>query len=59
MSKFLWAQKSNFGPSPRAGHAMAFDSKRGRMVLFGGNSDAGGLIRSATPGNGMKHTGRN
>ncbi len=38
MNKFLWTQQSNFGPSPRSGGAMAFDSDRGRLVLFGGNS---------------------
>ena len=38
MTKFLWTQQSNFGPSPRSGGAMAFDSDRGRLVLFGGNS---------------------
>ena len=38
MSKFLWTQRSDFGPAPRAEHAMAFDSQRERTVLFGGNS---------------------
>jgi hypothetical protein len=38
MTKFLWTQQSNFGPSPRSGGAMAFDSDRGRLVLFGGNT---------------------
>ena len=36
MAKFLWTQRSDFGPAPRAEHAMAFDSQRGRTVLFGG-----------------------
>ena len=31
-----WAQRSVVGPSARYGHAMAFDSIRGRTVLFGG-----------------------
>jgi hypothetical protein len=39
MSKFLWTQRSNFGPSPRVFHALAYDSNRGRVVLFGGNPD--------------------
>ncbi len=38
MTKFLWTQQSNFGPSPRSGSAMAFDSDRKRTVLFGGRS---------------------
>src|SRR5215472_2396562 len=37
MPRFLWTQRSNFGPSPRASHAVAYDSRRGRVVLFGGN----------------------
>ena len=36
-----WAQIQNGGPSPRAEASMAFDSKRGRMVLFGGHNRAG------------------
>jgi len=38
MSKFLWTQRSDFGPGQRTSHAMTFDSQRGRTVLFGGNS---------------------
>jgi len=30
-------------PSPRAGHAMAYDHRRGRLVVFGGRSAAGVL----------------
>jgi hypothetical protein len=33
-----WTQRQDIGPGPRWGHAMAFDSKRGRIVLFGGSS---------------------
>ena len=33
-----WTQRQDFGPSPRWGHAMAFDSERGHPVLFGGVS---------------------
>jgi hypothetical protein len=36
VAKFLWTQRSNFGPSARTNHAMTFDSQRGRTVLFGG-----------------------
>ncbi len=36
-----WAQVSVTGPSPRAEAAMAFDSRRGRVVLFGGHDRAG------------------
>src|SRR5262245_11281982 len=32
----IWRRVSTTGPSPRAGHAMAYDSARGRVVLFGG-----------------------
>jgi hypothetical protein len=44
MSRFLWTLKEDFGPSPRAAHAMAFDSNRGRVVLFGGNPYAGSIL---------------
>lgn len=36
MAKLLWTQRANFGPSPRSGCGMAYDSIRGRTVLFGG-----------------------
>jgi hypothetical protein len=38
MPRFLWTQKQNIGPKPRFGHAMAYDSDRKRVVLFGGDS---------------------
>ena len=38
MAKLLWTQKQDIGPSPRFGHAMAFDAARGRVVLFGGGA---------------------
>lgn len=31
-----WTHRQDFGPSPRWGHAMAYDSARQRLVLFGG-----------------------
>ena len=36
-----WTQVNVKGPSPRAEAAMAFDSRRGRIVLFGGHNRAG------------------
>ena len=33
-----WTQRQDIGPGPRWGHAMAFDSVRGRTVLYGGAS---------------------
>jgi hypothetical protein len=36
MPKFLWTQRSNFGPSARSFHGAAYDSNRRRVVLFGG-----------------------
>ena len=39
MPKVLWTQRANFGPSRRVNSRAAFDSKRGRVVLFGGQSD--------------------
>jgi hypothetical protein len=39
---FGWQQKfPAHSPSPRAGHTMTFDSRRGVTVLFGGHGDAG------------------
>ena len=38
MPRFLWTQKQDIGPKPRVGHAMAYDSSRERLVLFGGDS---------------------
>jgi hypothetical protein len=32
----IWTQVSDMGPSPRQFHAMAYDTKRQRLVLFGG-----------------------
>lgn len=34
----FWVQVAQFGPPPMAAHAMAYDAKRGRVVLFGGRS---------------------
>ena len=48
MAKFLWTQRSNFGPGPRTDHAMTFDSQRGRTVLFGGLGSSGDAILGDT-----------
>ena len=32
----LWRQNEDIGPIPRSHHAMAYDAKRDRVVLFGG-----------------------
>ena len=36
-----WSKVQEIGPRRRRGHAMAYDSARNRMVLFGGHRDAG------------------
>jgi Galactose oxidase, central domain len=36
MPPFFWSQKQDIGPSPRAGHAMALDAARTKVVMFGG-----------------------
>jgi Galactose oxidase, central domain len=38
MPGVFWTQEQDIGPSGRAGHAMAFDAARHRVVLFGGDS---------------------
>lgn len=40
MTKLLWTQRANFGPSPRSSSAMAYDSLRRRTILFGGFANA-------------------
>ncbi|HSB64842.1 MAG TPA: hypothetical protein VLJ18_11785 [Thermoanaerobaculia bacterium] len=34
-----WIRRSVPGPSVRSGHVMAYDARRGRVVLFGGSRD--------------------
>jgi N-acetylneuraminic acid mutarotase len=46
MDKFLWTQRSNFGPAARSRHAMAYDSNRARTAMFGGS--AGDAVFSDT-----------
>jgi hypothetical protein len=38
MPGFHWTQKQDFGPKARAGHSIAYDSVREKVVLFGGDS---------------------
>lgn len=44
MTRFLWTQTADTGPSPRWRHAMCFDSNRARVVLFGGDGATQGLL---------------
>ena len=37
MSRFLWTQKEDIGPSARFGHAMTYDAVRSRTILFAGS----------------------
>jgi hypothetical protein len=37
-----WTQRQDMGPAPRWLHGMAFDSARGRLVLFGGTVTSAG-----------------
>ncbi|MFO1029440.1 MAG: kelch repeat-containing protein, partial [Planctomycetota bacterium] len=39
-----WAQRAVVGPPARGDHAMAYDSVRGVVVLFGGNDNSGPLF---------------
>jgi hypothetical protein len=43
-----WTQIADTGPAPRAGHAMTYDSKRGRVLLFGGNNNGGAFADTWT-----------
>jgi len=43
----LWTARQDIGPAPRWGHAVAFDSDRGRPVLFGGLTAAPGDVSAA------------
>src|SRR5262245_6854725 len=37
MPVFLWTQRQDIGPGPRAGHSAAYDGVKDRTVLFGGS----------------------
>jgi Galactose oxidase, central domain len=43
MTKVLWTQKQDVGPSGRGGHAIAYDPARERVLLFGGRAGGGTL----------------
>jgi Galactose oxidase, central domain len=43
MIRILWTQKQDAGPGLRRFTAMAYDSRRGRTVLFGGTNSTGPL----------------
>lgn len=45
MSRYLWTQKEDFGPSARFGHAMTYDSARSQTILFGGDDIASGFLK--------------
>jgi len=47
-----WVQKSSTGPAARFGHAMAFDSIRGKVVMFGGINSAGAYLGDTWEWNG-------
>ena len=46
MSRFLWTQIEDIGPSARFGHAMTYDTVRSRSILFGGSLLIGGASGS-------------
>jgi hypothetical protein len=47
MTKVLWTQKQDIGPSGRGAHAITYDSDQKRVVLFGGSA-AGDTLRADT-----------
>jgi len=59
-----WAQIATTGPGARSGHAMAYDSQRGKTELFGGGNlhdtwewDGGTWTQVATTGPGTNSSG--
>ena len=46
MSRFLWTQIEDIGPSARFGHAITYDTVRSRSILFGGSLLNGGQAAS-------------
>lgn len=57
MIRILWTQKQDEGPSPRGLAAMAYDSVRGRSVLFGGSGSE--LVGTAVLGDTWEWDGAN
>lgn len=51
-----WNLLNVSGPSPRAGHTMALDTARGRVVLFGGLDAASAYLRDTWEWNGTSWT---
>jgi hypothetical protein len=51
-----WTLRQHIGPGPRFDHAMAYDSKRGCLVLFGGTPD---LNRANILGDTWEHSETN
>ena len=45
MAQVLWTQRQDIGPKARLGHALAYDTVRKRVVLFGGDSLRSGRLR--------------
>jgi hypothetical protein len=39
-----WTPRQDFGPAPRSGHAMCYDSERASVVVFGGGSGSGVIL---------------
>jgi Kelch motif len=52
MSRYLWTQKEDIGPSGRFGHAMTYDSSRSRTILFGGARDGSAAFSDTWEWNG-------
>jgi hypothetical protein len=51
-----WTEQQHFGPSPRTGHAMAYDADHRQVVLFGGTSRFPAKELSAFNGDTWQHT---
>jgi hypothetical protein len=56
MARIYWTQKQDIGPAPRADHSMAFDSNRGRAVLFGGTDPISRLFNDTWEWDGQNWT---
>lgn len=44
MTRLLWTQRQDFGPTARFGHAMVFDMARRQVLLMGGQSSSGAYL---------------
>ncbi len=54
--RWLWTQKEDIGPSPRYGHAMAYEAARQRVVLFGGSGGTSPLFNDTWGWDGVAWT---